>query len=362
MIERIDRVPPIARPDDGKLEWLQSLRGLAALMVLFFHMAPHWALVSQLEPLSKLMYWGFSGVDVFFVVSGFVVYQSGSRAIPKYGFYNFLKKRSARIFLTYWPTFLVITIVSIYLFNIYPKSTEQIIRSFFLLYPKFWDNWIAVAWSLTYELYFYFVLGLLLILPKIHHIRVIFLVISGIALWNFSWLFFATELVYKDAHPLRFILGGFIIEFMAGAMIAIIFDIRKNLFDFKWYRAILLIFIIGTGYYIGSRSIHYNQVEIMRVATYGLVAIAMVCGALMLERSQYRPHHLAIKIGNSSFSLYLVHSILLGALGAFRHGFLDDQKSLWLPFSLVMPVIIVVASYLWYLAVEAKTIRFIKSI
>jgi exopolysaccharide production protein ExoZ len=355
-------LPPSARSTDEKLQWLQSLRGVAALMVLFFHLAPHWALVPQLQALSKLMHWGFSGVDVFFVLSGFVVYQSGSRSIPRYGFFSFFKKRSARIFFTYWPTFFIVTLASIVFFDNYPKSIEQTLRSFFLLYPKFWDNWIPVAWSLTYELYFYFVLGGLLLLPKIYHTRAILAVTLSVALWNLSWLYFETDLVYKDSHPWRFILGGFIIEFMAGALIAIAFDARRDKFHFKWSRFLCLLAITAIGFHIGSQSFYYNQVEIMRVGSYGLTAIAALLGALILEESKYRPPSWAIKIGDCSFSLYLIHASLLGCLGTFRHQFLGHQKTWWLEFSLLMPVLIIMTSYLWYLALEVRTIRWVKSI
>jgi exopolysaccharide production protein ExoZ len=59
-----------------KNHWIQVLRGVAALMVVFFHLGEYWALVPELHITKVVTHWGFAGVDIFFVLSGFVVYQS----------------------------------------------------------------------------------------------------------------------------------------------------------------------------------------------------------------------------------------------------------------------------------------------
>lgn len=331
-------------------------------MVLFFHMGPHWALVPQLEPLSQLMRWGFSGVDVFFVLSGFVVYRSGVRSMPVRGFFSFIKQRFARIYTGYWAAFLLVTLISITVLNQYPKSTEQFLGSFFLLYPKFWDNWIAVAWSLTHELYFYFVLGLLLLVPKRHQTKAIVAAVLYFTVWNLGWLIFQTEKVLADAHPLRFIFGGFIVEFLVGSLIAILYDKKPDLFNKRNWAILACVAAIALGYFVGSKSYYFNQVEIMRAATYGLAAISMLVIAIQLEQSKIQSPKILVMIGDSSFSLYLLHSILLSVFGQMRHQYLNDQRDLWLIYSLVMPLVIIIISYFWYKYVEIKTIRLTRRI
>jgi exopolysaccharide production protein ExoZ len=351
---------PVA--DGEKLLWVQSLRGIAALMVLFFHMAPHWALVPQLEAASKLMRWGFSGVDIFFVLSGFVVYKSGVTSIPKYGFLDFIKKRFARIYTTYWATFILVTALSIVVLKEYPKSTEQVVRSFFLLYPKFWDNWIAVAWSLTYELYFYFILGLLLIFPKKYQAKAIIAATLYFVLWNCYWLYFHTEKVLADAHPLRFIFGGFIIEFLCGALIGVLFNRRREFFRNITLTYPLALTAVFCGFLLGSQSHFFNQVEIMRAASYGVMALSVLLIALNLEHCKYKPPKFLVMIGDSSFSLYLLHSILLGIFGTIRHRYFGNHPDSWLFLSILAPIFIVFISYFWYLAVENRTIKSIRKI
>ena len=331
-------------------------------MVLFFHMAPHWALVPQLEAVSRVMHWGFSGVDIFFVLSGFVVYKSGVISIPKYGFFDFIKKRFARIYTTYWATFFLITIISVVILKEYPKSTEQIVKSFFLLYPKFWDNWIAVAWSLTYELYFYLILGLLLLLPKKYQTKAIITTALFLVLWNCYWLYFHKEKVLADAHPLRFVFGGFIIEFLFGALMGVLFNKRRDLFRNIPIAYPLALIAVSFGFILGSQSHLYNQVEIMRAASYGIMAISMLLIALNLEHCKYKPSRIFVMIGDSSFSLYLIHSALLGIFGSIRHRYLGDHQEFLIIFSLSIPIFVVLISHIWYILIEKKTIQMIRKI
>src|SRR5664279_2878735 len=87
-----------------KLAWIQVLRGLAAVMVLMFHARPHLNISSLTAPFSHYFDYGFSGVDIFFVLSGFVVYKSSLRKITAKAF---VWNRLSRIYAGYWPVFLI---------------------------------------------------------------------------------------------------------------------------------------------------------------------------------------------------------------------------------------------------------------
>ena len=96
-----------------KLHWIQALRGFAALIVLFFHMRPHWELTPVLAIFSGVTQWGFSGVDIFFALSGFVVYRSARNAVPEQGIWLFVKRRLLRIYLGYWPVLVLIALTTV---------------------------------------------------------------------------------------------------------------------------------------------------------------------------------------------------------------------------------------------------------
>ena len=84
---------------------IQALRGIAALLVLFHHSLPHFKAMNisnvVFESIAKF---GFLGVDIFFVISGFVMAKT---TIDKPQNLNasvqFILKRFLRIFLGFWP-------------------------------------------------------------------------------------------------------------------------------------------------------------------------------------------------------------------------------------------------------------------
>jgi len=124
------------------LAWIQALRAIAALMVLCFHLMPHFALSPYLSIVNDWAQWGFAGVDVFFAISGFVVYRSAKAAVVQHGIVNFCWRRFARIYFGYWPVFVLATIIwSLWLHREMPGS-GYMLKSLLLLSPSLSDNWI----------------------------------------------------------------------------------------------------------------------------------------------------------------------------------------------------------------------------
>ena len=81
---------------DGRLASIQFLRGLAALSVTLAHALPYCGLEFRL---------GTAGVDLFFVISGFVmVYASEKYFAQRHGAREFMMRRLARIVPIYWAT------------------------------------------------------------------------------------------------------------------------------------------------------------------------------------------------------------------------------------------------------------------
>ncbi|NQZ78739.1 MAG: acyltransferase family protein [Ekhidna sp.] len=108
---------------------IQLLRALAALAVVLYHIAPYylppagdggWLLVFFRQ-------FGYAGVDVFFVISGYVIWLT-SRKDNAPGAGHFLFKRLARIYLGYWP-YLLITAGIMGYFGIPLKPSTALIFS-----------------------------------------------------------------------------------------------------------------------------------------------------------------------------------------------------------------------------------------
>lgn len=340
-----------------EMQWIQALRGIAALMVLFFHMAPHWEIIPALAIFTGVMKWGFSGVDIFFTLSGFVVYLSAKKSIPSGGFTQFMKKRLLRIYLGYWPVLLLIAVVTVYCYEADLPSTEKIIFSTLLLYPNIWDNWLAPAWSLTLEIYFYLWIAIIILVAAKSPVKTIVTVIALLAGWGLFWLLRDTEMVFEGQQPLRYLFTGLGIEFLAGALVAEMYDRKHWLLSHgRWTMAgSILLMIVGVR--IGMTSPYFDRVEVMRVATFGLAG----CGALLLflslENSKLRPPNWLVAIGDASYSLYLLHTFLLDASGRirFENGIADGPALL--AFLLALPVCIILISLLWYRWVERPIMK-----
>ncbi len=132
---------------------LDSLRALAAIVVLFFHLDPF-----RYVP-------GWSGVDLFFVLSGYLITSIIIRNGETRGFYrNFYARRTLRIWPTYYLTVLVLVAVNPFL----PRPGSFADLPYVLTYtqytPIYWGkepppNYPALnhTWTLAIEEQFYLI-------------------------------------------------------------------------------------------------------------------------------------------------------------------------------------------------------------
>lgn len=153
---------PIQRPTwlPSYIPELQGLRGLAVLSVVFYHCHP------RLEgtPVHYASLWGWAGVNLFFVLSGFLITSIllEARDKPHY-FRNFYGRRALRI----WPVYVLVLVV-VYLnapWFIGPTITDAIKTAPWMAYIFFVQNLFHIAlppavgptWSLAIEEQYYFV-------------------------------------------------------------------------------------------------------------------------------------------------------------------------------------------------------------
>mgnify|MGYP003599121737 CR=1 FL=1 len=339
------------------LHWIQALRGIAALMVLFFHMHPHWDLLPTLSVTSVITRWGFSGVDIFFTLSGFVVYRSALRTIPANGIKPFALKRFRRIYMGYWPVLLLIALTTVWVYEENLPPLQKMIFSTLLLYPNIWDNWLPPAWSLTMEIYFYLWIIPIAILPPRHQIKVIVLVMLVLAAWGIAWVTIDPQGVFAGYQPLRYGLTGLGLEFLAGALVAHAYDRRASIFRTHKTTIPLCLLLIALGFGVGSLSPFFDRVEVMRAASFGVVGLATLVIALCLEQTRFSPPTWLVAVGDASYSLYLLHTFLLDASGRMRMSLGISEPQSLLFFLLALPVAIVGISMLWFRCIERPLLR-----
>ncbi|MFZ5426951.1 MAG: acyltransferase family protein [Thermodesulfobacteriota bacterium] len=140
---------------------LDGLRGLACLMIFNVHFFAQFADASYftepggpLHGLIHAIHSGSHGVDVFFVVSGYLIYGSITRKRP--GLLHFFLERYKRLL----PVVLVINIPALYWVN---ANWKEVIDNLLFL-DLFGSRLVTfVSWALVYEMYFYILCGLWLI-------------------------------------------------------------------------------------------------------------------------------------------------------------------------------------------------------
>ncbi len=119
---------------------IQALRGIAALLVVFYHSVPHFTAMGLSNTIfESIGKFGYIGVDIFFVISGYVMAKTSSdvEVCPGNG-RLFLGKRFARIYLGYWPIF-AMTFLAYFFFRPEMLANKELLQSFFLINSNMFD-------------------------------------------------------------------------------------------------------------------------------------------------------------------------------------------------------------------------------
>lgn len=123
----------LALKKPARLEELDSLRGLAAVIVFVYHCVfllatpASWVRFLTLSPLALFVYGGHQAVILFFVLSGFVLYLPYGRSNGGTDYGNFVVKRICRIYLPYLCSVFVVLIAYLVFFNpMRPKGLSEL--------------------------------------------------------------------------------------------------------------------------------------------------------------------------------------------------------------------------------------------
>ena len=167
-----------------KLQSIQILRGFAALLVVIYHIRAMEALaianngLTESPLLNGLITNGYAGVDLFFIISGFImvfVTHGAKSGVRTSG--DFLFARATRVYPVWWA-FAGIMTIYMTMAHVLPVGAEgwqtisrsqppldYFVKSFLLLpQPEF--PILGVGWTLVHEMYFYAVFAALLLMPR----------------------------------------------------------------------------------------------------------------------------------------------------------------------------------------------------
>lgn len=277
---------------------IQMLRAVAAFMVFCFHAAPQYQVMGGMwKGFERVAGVGFAGVDIFFVISGFVAALTTlnkDRTIANAC--EFLKRRVLRIYLGYWP-FFGLALVTFALSGGYKLSQSNLVGSFFLTSVEMPRLVLYVSWSLTYELVFYLLVAATFVTSASTVIRCVHLATAMLA----SFLYF------KLGDPLSptFIFLAFFLEFLSGVLLYI----HREALRGRWW-ILPCAAIACAAYWMGFTKMATDGA--IRIFTFGTAAFFLVMLAVILEQSRvWIASRFWVGLGDASYTLYLVHLILL---------------------------------------------------
>lgn len=286
---------PLPMSSQRKLEALQVLRALAAAAVMVFHGAELLEARAGGAFLGWLCAPGHHGVDVFFVLSGFIILYTSARVR---GPREFLTRRCIRLFPVYW----VVTalLVAAYLLTPSPemahKADPGVIAKSLLLLPAP-RHVVGVAWTLVYEVWFYLLFGLLYFRSR---------GLFYAALGGWSALAWSAPLWLAGSAPfaLSFLFHPIVSEFLLGCLAAELF-VRS-----QGHAARTALALGGAGF-VAAWALEANGLVFSRVLAFGLPSTLLVYGAASLR---VRWPHALVYLGDASYSLYLVHATAISIL------------------------------------------------
>ncbi|GAA0284484.1 acyltransferase [Alteraurantiacibacter aestuarii] len=338
--------PPLAGAP-GEIATIQYLRGFAAVLVLLYHLSQQWAPVGGIPALEVMR----SGVDVFFVISGFVMVWStdkGSRLSAG----TFMARRIARVAPLYW----VITSAVVLVLLLAPGAIGwtgtniwHIIASYLFLpavnpligaiYPV-----VPLGWTLLFEMFFYAMFALAILLGGRVPRRVMAILITS--------MLALVALGKAVALPvaLAFYARPILLEFVFGVIVGLVFKgpilpggARSHLpyYVIAFAGLFLLLFLP-------------DMPNSWRALRFGIPSALMVYGFVHIQAA---PSALWHRMGDMSYSLYLIHYPIVVAFGAAWHGaFSQYGLPAYALFMAAGTAISLIFGYLCWLLVELPLI------
>lgn len=296
---------------------IHLLRGIAALLVAGFHLHEAAAREGYSTFFFNIFAHGEIGVDIFFVISGFVIYLS-AEAGRSYSVRGFFEKRFWRIYPVYWAvlSFYIALGVAYYALLGDPSRlpTLKSLVSSYLLLPTS-DYIIIIAWTLALEVVFY----ALFAATYRHQSRnwLFFGVLAGWALVG-QWL----RLNPIDPASVPLIHPGLLFhtavaEFLFGALIAYAYTHAAKQ-ERDWMPLQKLALIAGAALLAAALAGSADMAKgaglsLGREITAGIPAALFIYGVVHYRRTAGKT---ALVFGDSSYLLYLCHTAVYLILGA----------------------------------------------
>ena len=392
---------PTLTPYAGKrrLDYIDTLRGLAALWVVFYHYSSaHRHSMDSTNPVTAfavtMISYGQLGVNLFLVVSGFCLFYPLARKAFTAGdgngplsvsFWPFMARRARRILPPYWALLTVQTLVMLLWFRLGPAAPEWIRIAYFIkkgdgidyrdvaahfllvhnLLARYIGSMAVPFWSIALEWQLYLVFPLLVLFRNRWGIwRVLAFACLLSASWQIGYYWMNPDLKTDNAvswgYGARALwsLPSRLFEFVAGMAAAYVVA-RGDLMQGK-RAAVSLLVLLPLGLYLFPRTPNTGLGPLINVLWGGIFALILVS---LDYATRLRPDCLRFfwpltHVGLFSYSLYLVHEPILIASGAYLQAHVDvsmSQRLLWIVV-VALPINLAYA-YFWHYLFERPVLN-----
>ena len=311
------------RAHTGFIPALDGLRGIAIIMVMLHHFTYYRPTGGVDGLIASVLFFGWAGVDLFFVLSGFLItgILLDSRGSHRY-FSSFYARRTLRIF----PLYYLVLFLALVVLPMFPALHLVIAGEVELMPPQwpFWvyltnvaiaergwvHGWVDVAWSLAIEEHFYLVWPFLIWLcpPRLVAVLCAVILVGEPIARNFA------RTSFEDALPI-YVLTWFRLDGLAiGALLAV--AQRRGLLPSldRWVPIVVIAGVAGliACTILGGHTWWWNR----RMQQYGYSLIAITAGAMLVSAitrpaDSLWPRMLSAgwlrAFGKYSYGLYLIH-------------------------------------------------------
>ena len=248
-----------------------------------------------------------AGVDVFFVISGFVmVWASGLLFGRPHASWRFASRRLARVVPLYWAATALLLAVGVILPGTVSESAPSagfVVASFLFVPWMRPDGWVQpvyrLGWTLNYEMLFYGIFSLFIPLRARVAVPCVIACIVGLACLG--------GVSQPTATAPRFWTDSLILEFAFGVLLAVIAP-RVSLAA----PARILLVVVG----LAGLGLADTLPQVPHGITHGLPSFALCAGVVLGARSAVRSPlmRMGVRLGDASYALYLVHPFAMRGL------------------------------------------------
>ncbi|MEU6653062.1 acyltransferase [Streptomyces sp. NPDC046900] len=303
--------PPRAKSSGGRLRALDGLRLVAALMVALYHyggrggdVTTAWGKSAKtlFPTLHSWFAYGCLGVQVFFIISGFVICMSGwGRPLR-----SFFASRAARLLPAYWAAVIIVTAVFALPIVVYKtvSPSDALVNLTMLQQPLGAQRVLGVCWTLWAEIRFYALFALCIVLPGANRRRVI--------MFCAGWTL-AAAITHASKNPLLevVLMPEYAPFFVGGVGLYLVYRNRKD--AYAW-GIVAVNWLIGQHYAVQSLWHHHNAHEFSYRSAYGIIAVVtfgfLAVTVIALGWLSWANWRWLTVAGALTYPFYLVHEHL----------------------------------------------------